>query len=66
MDQRYIDLYNEYLDAPLRRRILLLRLYQLTQSEEEALTLARTLDAHYGRPGRGQPGWQPAGKKSAA
>jgi hypothetical protein len=59
MDQRYIDLYNEYLDAPLRRRIFLLRLLEMTGSEEEALALARALDASHGRPGRGQPGWKP-------
>ena len=64
MEQRYIDLYNEYLDAPLRRRILLLRLYQMTGSEDEALALAKALDANCGRPGRGQPGWRAARTRS--
>ncbi|MFM9972851.1 MAG: hypothetical protein ACKVQK_31125 [Burkholderiales bacterium] len=59
MEQRYIDLYNEYLDAPLRRRIFLLRLAQLSGSEEQALSLAKQLDAKFWRPQRGQPGWAP-------
>ena len=65
MKSNYVDLYNEYLDAPLRRRIFLLRLAQLTGSEEEALELAKQLDAAYWRPQKGQPGWTPAGDGTA-
>ena len=49
MDQKFVDLYYEYLHAPLRRRIFLLRLATLTGSEEEALTAARQLDAVHAR-----------------
>ncbi len=51
MDQRAIDLYAEYLKAPLKRRVFLARLAKLTGSESEALVLARELDAlHAGTP----------------
>lgn len=59
VDPKYIELYNEYLDAPLRCRIFLLRRDQMTGSEEEALRLARELDARFDRPARGEPGWRP-------
>ncbi len=49
MDQRFIDLYYEYLNAPLRRRIFLLRLFKLTGSEPDAMALARELDAMQAR-----------------
>ena len=45
MDQKLVDLYYEYVHAPLRRRIFLVRLAKLTGSEEEALAAARRLDA---------------------
>jgi carboxymethylenebutenolidase len=49
MDQKLVDLYYEYLHAPLRRRIFLLRLAKLTGGEEEALAAARQLDAMHAR-----------------
>jgi hypothetical protein len=49
MDQKLVDTYYEYLHAPLRRRIMLLRLAKLTGSEEEALAAARQLDAMHSR-----------------
>jgi hypothetical protein len=49
MDQKFVDLYYEYLHAPLRRRIFLLRLFKMTGSEPETLATARDLDALYER-----------------
>ena len=49
MDQKLVDLYYEYVHAPLRRRIFLARLAKLTGSEEEAMAAARLLDAEYAR-----------------
>jgi carboxymethylenebutenolidase len=48
MDQRIIDLYHEYLNAPLRRRIFLKRLAELTGSEATALTLVPIIESRYG------------------
>lgn len=45
MDQRIIDLYDEYTHAPLDRRVFLTRLAQLTGSTAAALALVPLLEA---------------------
>jgi carboxymethylenebutenolidase len=46
MDQRIIDLYDEYTHAPLDRRVFLARLAQLTGSAAAALALVPLLEAN--------------------
>lgn len=46
MDQRIIDLYDEYTHAPLDRRVFLARLAQLTGSTAAALALVPLLEAN--------------------
>jgi hypothetical protein len=48
MDQRVIDLYHEYLNAPLRRRIFLKRLSELVGGDQTALVLVPLLEKQYG------------------
>jgi hypothetical protein len=48
MDQRIIDLYQEYLQVPLKRRIFLRRLAELVGGEETALTLVPLIESTYG------------------
>jgi carboxymethylenebutenolidase len=49
MDQRIIDLYDEYTHAPLDRRVFLARLAQLTGSTAAALALVPLLEANQAR-----------------
>jgi carboxymethylenebutenolidase len=46
MDQRIIDLYDEYTHAPLDRRVFLARLAQLTGSTAAAMALVPLLEAN--------------------
>jgi carboxymethylenebutenolidase len=46
MDQRIIDLYDEYTHAPLDRRVFLARLAQLTGSAAAAMALVPLLEAN--------------------
>jgi carboxymethylenebutenolidase len=46
MDQRIIDLYDEYTHAPLERRVFLARLAQLTGSAAAAMALVPLLEAN--------------------
>jgi len=46
MDQRIIDLYDEYTHAPLDRRVFLTRLTQLTGSAAAAMALVPLLEAN--------------------
>src|SRR5262245_47092484 len=46
MDQKIIDLYDEYTHAPLDRRVFLARLAQLTGSTAAALALVPLLEAN--------------------
>jgi hypothetical protein len=47
LDPQVVELYHEYLNAPLRRRIFLLRLSQLVGSDEKALALVPVLESSY-------------------
>ena len=49
MDQRIIDLYDEYTHAPLPRRVFLARLARLTGSTAAALALVPLLEANQAR-----------------
>jgi carboxymethylenebutenolidase len=49
MDQRIIDLYDEYTHAPLDRRVFLARLAQLTGSTAAAMALIPLLEANQAR-----------------
>jgi carboxymethylenebutenolidase len=49
MDQRIIDLYDEYTHAPLDRRVFLARLAQLTGSTAAAMALVPLLEANQAR-----------------
>jgi carboxymethylenebutenolidase len=49
MDQRVIDLYDEYTHAPLDRRVFLERLAKLTGSAAAAAALVPLLEANYAR-----------------
>jgi carboxymethylenebutenolidase len=49
MDQKIIDLYDEYTHAPLDRRVFLARLAQLTGSTAAALALVPLLEANQAR-----------------
>jgi carboxymethylenebutenolidase len=49
MDQKIIDLYDEYTHAPLDRRVFLARLTQLTGSTAAALALVPLLEANQAR-----------------
>jgi carboxymethylenebutenolidase len=49
MDQRIIDLYDEYTHAPLDRRVFLTRLAQLTGSTAAAMALVPLLEANQAR-----------------
>jgi carboxymethylenebutenolidase len=49
MDQRIIDLYDEYTHAPLDRRVFLERLARLTGSAAAAAALLPLLEANYAR-----------------
>ncbi|HSD50456.1 MAG TPA: dienelactone hydrolase family protein [Candidatus Methylomirabilis sp.] len=49
MDQRIIDLYDEYTHAPLDRRVFLERLARLTGSAAAAAALVPLLEANYAR-----------------
>jgi len=49
MDQRIIDLYDEYTHAPLDRRVFLTRLARLTGSTAAALALVPLLEANQAR-----------------
>jgi carboxymethylenebutenolidase len=49
MDQRIIDLYDEYTHAPLDRRVFMARLAQLTGSTATALALVSLLEANQAR-----------------
>jgi hypothetical protein len=45
LDPKVVALYREYLNAPLRRRIFLLRLSQLVGSDQKALELVPILES---------------------
>jgi hypothetical protein len=47
-DPRAVQLYLEYLNTPLRRRIFLLRLSQLLGSDQKALEMVPILESNYG------------------
>ena len=47
-DPRAVQLFLEYLNTPLRRRVLLLRLSQLLGSDEKALEMVPILESGYG------------------
>src|SRR5688500_3710554 len=47
MDQRIIDLYDEYTHAPLERRVFLKRLTALTGSSTAAMALLPQLESNY-------------------
>jgi carboxymethylenebutenolidase len=49
MDQKIIDLYDEYTHAPLDRRVFLARLAQLTGSTAAAIALVPLLEANQAR-----------------
>jgi carboxymethylenebutenolidase len=49
MDQRIIDLYDEYTHAPLDRRVFMARLAQLTGSTAAAMALVALLEANQAR-----------------
>jgi carboxymethylenebutenolidase len=49
MDQKIIDLYDEYTHAPLDRRVFLARLAQLTGSTAAAMTMVSLLEANQAR-----------------
>src|ERR671922_1985473 len=49
MDQKIIDLYDEYTHAPLDRRVFLARLAQLTGSTAAAMALVPLLEADQAR-----------------
>jgi carboxymethylenebutenolidase len=49
MDQKIIDLYDEYTHAPLDRRVFLARLAQLTGSTAAAMALVPLLEANQAR-----------------
>jgi carboxymethylenebutenolidase len=49
MDQRIIDLYDEYTHTPLDRRVFLARLAQLTGSSAAAMALVPLLEANQAR-----------------
>jgi carboxymethylenebutenolidase len=49
MDQKIIDLYDEYTHAPLDRRVFLARLVQLTGSTAAAMALVPLLEANQAR-----------------
>jgi carboxymethylenebutenolidase len=49
MDQRIIDLYDEYTHAPLDRRVFLARLAELTGSTAAAIALVPLLEANQAR-----------------
>jgi carboxymethylenebutenolidase len=49
MDQRIIDLYDEYTHAPLDRRVFMARLAQLTGSTAAAMALVSLLEANQAR-----------------
>jgi carboxymethylenebutenolidase len=49
MDQKIIDLYDEYTHAPLDRRVFLSRLAQLTGSTAAAMALVSVLEANQAR-----------------
>lgn len=49
MDQKIIDLYDEYTHAPLDRRVFLARLAELTGSTAAALALVSLLEANQAR-----------------
>ena len=52
MDQKIIDLYDEYTHAPLDRRVFLARLAQLTGSTAAAIALVPLLEANQARAAR--------------
>ena len=47
MDQRIIDLYDEYTHAPLERRVFIKRLSALAGSAGAAMALLPLLDSNY-------------------
>lgn len=49
MDQKIIDLYDEYTHTPLERRVFLARLAGLTGSAAAALTLVPLIESNYAR-----------------
>ena len=49
MDQKIIDLYDEYTHAPLERRVFLARLAGLTGSAAAALSLVPLIESNYAR-----------------
>jgi carboxymethylenebutenolidase len=49
MDQRFIDLYDEYTHAPLERRVFLARLAQLAGGVAAATALVPLLECNYAR-----------------
>ncbi len=49
MDQRIIELYDEYTHAPLDRRVFLARLARLTGSAAAALSLVPLIESNYAR-----------------
>ncbi len=49
MDQRFIDLYDEYTHAPLERRVFLTRLARLAGGVAAAATLVPLLESNYAR-----------------
>ena len=49
MDQRFIDLYDEYTHAPLPRRVFLARLARLTGGVAAAAALVPLLESNYAR-----------------
>jgi carboxymethylenebutenolidase len=55
MDQKIIDLYDEYTHAPLDRRVFLARLAQLTGSTAAAIALVPLLEANQARAAQVSP-----------
>ena len=49
MDQRFIDLYDEYTHAPLERRVFLVRLARLAGGVAPAAALVSLLESNYAR-----------------
>ncbi len=49
MDQRFIDLYDEYTHAPLERRVFLMRLARLAGGVAAAAALVPLLESNYAR-----------------
>ena len=48
LDPRAVQLYLEYLNTPLRRRIFLLRLSRLLAGDQKALEMVPILERTYG------------------